>query len=452
MKNQIETVRIEDINPDGNGVARLQNGSVVFVPLTAPGDLCEIKIIKELSSYSIGRVEKIIEPSQVRINVSCPVYNRCGSCNFLHLSMQYENEKKREIVRNALMRIGKINAEVKETVCPVTDRYRNKVVYPIREADKEHVFGYYARHSHSLIPHDTCNLQQEIFDKIAMFHVKQLQKYHIPAWDEKTQTGIVKHLAMRRSQCGKILVTIVASKRFQKEKEIALELIQEFKEIVGVSININAEPGNVIFGDKTFNLAGEAVIHDTLCDIEFEISPCSFYQVNAKCAELLYSTARSVLELDGTETILDLFCGIGTIGISVSELNNKLFGIEIVSDAVRNANINASLAGRDSANTRFVCCDADIGFHECAKAFGKPDVVIVDPPRKGLSNEVLASISANMPEKLLYISCDPATLASNAAFLVKHDYEIATVIPFNMFPRTGHVETLILFKNKQFKS
>jgi len=444
MKNEIVTLQITDINPDGNGVSRTAAGLVVFTPLTAPGDTARVRIIKETKSYAIGKMEELLTPSSDRIDPDCSTYKRCGGCVYRHLSFDAENKLKKQTVENAMKRIGHLDCKVEDTVCFEMERYRNKVAYPLSGG----TFGYYARHTHAIVEHETCPLQDDLFTKIALFHVKQSEKHHIPMWNEKSGAGILRHLLMRKNRKGEYMVCFVASKRFDKAVLLATELMQAFPEIIGISLNINPTSGNVILGNETICLAGESVLHDELCGKMFEISPTAFYQVNADCAEAMYQKAAELAELPDGGVLLDLYCGAGTIGLSMIKDNQKLCGVEIIPDAIKNAWKNAENNGRNQENTLFVCGDASIGVEHCRKTFGEPDVIVVDPPRKGLSKEVIDTLLDVAPERIVYISCNPATLAGNCADLCKELYAIDQVIPYNMFPRTGHVESVVLLKRR----
>ena len=450
-KNQIERITVTDINPDGNGVGRTEDGKVVFIPLAAPGDTVDVKIIKETSDYLIGRLETLVFPSPCRIEPDCPVYARCGSCSFLHLSESFENQKKRELVQSAFSRIGKLQVEVEETRSFSMSRYRNKVVYPLAEQNGVPVFGYYARHSHSLIPHEDCPLQDPRFSEIGARFCEEVRKLHIPVWNESAKAGVLRYLSLRKNRAGMFSLLFVASRRFREERNLAERMMNAFPFIQGVSININKAPDNVILGEETISLLGIPVLEDILCGKRFLISPASFYQINADCAEALYRTASDLLALKSGDVVMDLYCGSGTIGLSVIQPGQKLIGVEIVPDSVRDAEINARMNGRTESDTVMFLGDASAGFSLCEAKFGKPDAIVVDPPRKGLSDDVIMQILQSGCEKVVYISCNPVSLAKDCARLCDRTYLIQKVIPFNMFPRTGHVETVVCLSNKNAK-
>lgn len=453
-KNNLFSVEITGINPDGNGVGRLDDGMVVFVPLTAPGDRISVRVIKETKTYVIGRLEELLQPSPERRDPGCPVYQRCGGCVFRHLRPEAARRIQQELVVNAFRRIGHLEVPAEPTVFVNEERYRNKVVYPLCEPEPGRpAFGYFARHSHAVVEHTDCPLQDPIFAKIAMFHVKQIAALHIPVWNEKRGTGILRHLMMRKNRVGEVSVCMVATKPFPQAEAMAQVLLREFPAVVGVSLNLNAAAGNTILGRETRCLAGEATLQDQLCGKDFSISPTAFYQVNVACAEAIYHKAAELAALPENGVLLDLYCGAGTVGLTMVGDGQKLFGVELVPEAVENARENALRNGRTTENTQFVCGDASLGVRRCTELFGKPDVIVVDPPRKGLSPEVIETLLRAAPERIVYISCNPATLAANCAALCDPQagvkYRVAAAIPYDMFPATGHVETVALLERER---
>lgn len=450
-KNKLFSVEITGMNPDGNGIGRLEDGMVVFVPLTAPGDLAQVRVIKETKTYAVGRLEELLRPSPDRRDPGCPVYRRCGGCVFRHLRRETEHEIQRELVANAFRRIGHLDVRVAPTVSVNEERYRNKVVYPLCEPEPGRVaFGYFARHSHAVVEHTDCPLQDGIFTSISMFHVKQIAALHVPVWNEKRGSGVLRHLMMRRNRSGEVSVCMVAAKPFPQAEAMAQALLREFPEVIGVSLNLNPGAGNTILGRETRCLAGEPTLTDHLCGKQFSLSPTAFYQVNAPCAEAIYRKAAELAALPENGVLLDLYCGAGTVGLTMVGGGQKLFGVELVPEAVENARENALRNGRTPESTQFVCGDASLGVQRCVETFGEPDVIVVDPPRKGLSPEVISTLRKAAPERIVYISCNPATLAANCASLCDPQngaqYRVTAAIPFDMFPGTGHVETVALLE------
>lgn len=446
MKERLTRLRITSVTPEGYGVGREEDGKVVFVPDTAPGDVVTAGIIKELKNSSVARAEEIIAPSPMRVIPDCRVCRKCGGCVFRHISYESETQIKRGFVRDAFARIGGMDIEVGETRRGNELCYRNKVQYPFaRGEDGKCVFGYYARRSHRVVPHEFCLLQDNSFYEVAQYCAVRADERGLPAYDEQTGKGVLRHLVMRRSREGKMLACLVVNGGgANAARPVAEDIFDRFPFVVGVHINVNARRDNVIFGEETFRAAGEEALYDTLCGKRFALSPRSFYQVNAEMAERLYSHAAKLAAGAAPRVILDLYCGVGTVGLCTAGANDKLCGVEIIPEAVEDARANAKLNGRNEENTLFVCGDAACGVRECRKRFGSPDVIIVDPPRKGLDAAVIETIVSAAPEKVVYISCDPATLARDCRIFTEKGYKTDKATPFDLFPRTGHVESVVL--------
>ncbi len=444
MKNDIIQIEITDITPEGFGVGRI-DGKVVFVADTAVGDKIQAKILKETKSHSFGKLQEILTPSPYRTESACPVSAKCGGCCFLHMSYEAELKLKQNFVKQAFARIGGMDIKVNETRFGSSESYRNKVQYPFGRGDGQKcIFGYYARNSHRIVQHDSCVLQDSVFTEIASFVSKTAEKLFIKAYDEESSKGILRHIVMRKNRKGEISVCFVVFEKHKKLSILAEELKNAFPKIVGIHINLNKRKDNVIFGDETFCILGEETLKDTLCGKVFEISPRAFYQVNAEMAEMLYNHAKSLIHAENkSKVVLDLYCGAGTIGLCVASESDKLCGVEIIPDAVENAKKNALLNGRSSDDTLFVCGDASVGVEECKKTFGNPDVIIVDPPRKGLEKSVIETVVKSQVKQVVYISCDPATLARDCAMFAQFGYVATEATPFDLFPRTGHVETIV---------
>ncbi|MBO4500889.1 MAG: 23S rRNA (uracil(1939)-C(5))-methyltransferase RlmD [Clostridia bacterium] len=445
MRERPIEISITGVTPEGMGVGRGEDGKVVFVPDTAPGDRVRAGIIKELKNSSVARLEEIITPSPLRVIPDCRVCRKCGGCVFRHISYEAEAEIKRGFVREAFARIGGMDIEVGEVRRGSELYYRNKVQYPFARGENGNcVFGYYARRSHRVIPHKECLLQDKSFYDVAAFCAAGADEAGIKAYDEQTREGTLRHIVMRRSRAGEMLVCLVVNGSADAVLPLAEKIYNAFRFVTGVHINKNSRRDNVIFGEETFRAAGEEYLTDVLCGKKFALSPRSFYQVNAEMAERLYSHAAKLASGAGGRVILDLYCGVGTVGLCVAEKNDKLCGVEIIPEAVEDARLNAKLNGRSESGTHFVCGDAASGVKECEKRFGRPDVIIVDPPRKGLEREVIETVVSASPEKIIYISCDPATLARDCAIFAPLGYTANKAAPFDLFPRTGHVETVVL--------
>ncbi|MBQ3231173.1 MAG: 23S rRNA (uracil(1939)-C(5))-methyltransferase RlmD [Clostridia bacterium] len=450
MKNDIIQLEITDITPEGFGVGR-SGGKVVFVPDTAIGDFIEAKILKELKNHSFAKAESIITPSADRVASDCEVSAKCGGCVFRHISYNAEQKLKKSFVSGALSRIGGLEIPVGETVFGFEHEYRNKVQYPFApDANGKCIFGYYARRSHRIVEHKKCPLQDKIFTDIAAFCAETANRLGIKAYDEAGGKGILRHLVMRKNRRGELLLCLVVAENTKTLEKLASAVKERFFEVIGIHININKRRDNVIFGEKTFCLFGKETLTDTLCGKSFELSPRAFYQVNAEMAEKLYNKAASYIpKKEEGSVILDLYCGAGTIGLCVAGGNDKLCGVEIIEDAVVNARKNAKLNQRSKENTLFVCGDASVGVKKCRERFGNPEIIIVDPPRKGLDIEVINTVVSASPERVIYISCDPATLARDCAELEKRGYKAQEATPFDLFPRTGHVESVVCLSREK---
>ena len=447
MKNQVITIDITDLTPEGFGVGR-HEGKVVFVSDSAVGDKLEVLILKELKNRSFAKPLNIITPSPDRIQSDCSVSKKCGGCAFRHISYESELKLKKNLVEQAFARIGGMKIKVNDTVFDSPESYRNKVQYPFApNKNGGCTFGYYARHSHRIVEHDACPLQEGIFTEIARFVCQCADKFLIPAYNEETKKGVLRHIVLRKNREGDISVCLVVNKKSPFLLQLCEDIPKNFPRVKGVHVNLNKRPDNVIFGEETFPVVGEETLRDTLCGKTFELSPRSFYQVNAVMAEKLYLHGKSLIskrKKDGI--ILDLYCGVGTIGLSLAEEGDKLCGVEIIDAAVRNAKVNSKLNGRTTENTLFVCGDASLGVEKCREKFGNPETIIVDPPRKGLDREVIETVVSAKPKNILYISCDPATLARDCGIFAEKGYFTSEATPFDLFPRTGHVETVVLLE------
>ena len=426
-KNDKAEVTVESMTNLGYGVARI-GGVVTFVGGAADGDRAEIKIIKAAQGYNAARVERLIEPSAHRCDPGCPAYPRCGGCSFRHVTYEHEKELKRGFVE-AAMKKNHVDIGVSDVVSDGNiSGWRNKVEYPVGGG----YFGCYARHSHDVVrlPDSGCRIQDKAFDRITA---------HLSG----AAAGIkgLRHIYLRRAVgTGEIMLCFVTEENAVIGRNVIDGVTREFPEIVSVVRNFNGSDGNVILGERTVTLWGKSTIRDVLCGLSFDMSPESFYQVNHGMAEMMYRRAAELLDLSPGSRLIDLFCGIGTIGLSVASMSKdiRLTGVEINGAAVINAGANARLNGIEA---EFILGDAN--------AVGEisADAVVVDPPRKGIGPELVGRLCEKGPEKLLYISCNPETLARDLAGLGKA-YRWENAEPFDLFPRTGHVETVVLLSRK----
>ena len=443
-----EKIKINDINSDGVGVGKRENGKTIFVKGAVVGDTVTAAVIKETKSYDVAITEEIIEPSPWRVECDCPSFPRCGGCVYRGISYEKELELKYNTVQNALRRIGKSNVEIEPITYDSEYEYRNKVQYPIGVSKNgELIFGYFANHTHEVVPHTSCKLQSDLFAETAEAFLRKAQAIGLTAYDEKSGKGVLRHLVMRRTHDGNMSLMVVVNAKKLDNWEILLEAVKKYG-VTSFSVNSNMKNTNVIMGEKAEILWGDDAVFDRINGKKFKISPMSFYQVNRKMTEKLYSKVKEYAKIENGETVLDLYCGIGTIGICTAENENALVGVEVVPDAVKNAEYNAYLNGRSEENTTFVCGDASVGVNTVLERFGKCDVVIVDPPRKGLSIEVINETLRADPKRIVYVSCNPATLARDVEIYEKNGYKCTQAAPFDLFPRTGHVETVVLLQRE----
>ena len=456
-KNDISNIAITDINNLGCGVGRI-NGVVTFVSGACTGDELTVKLIKVTSDYNVGKIEKILKPSLYRIDPGCIAAKRCGGCVYRYVTYDHELDLKRRRVEASMKKAG-LDISVTDVLhSGVLDGYRNKAQYPVgtasygkgKDARVETAIGFYAEKSHEIIPcvteEGSCGLQPEIFGKIADFVRVYMNEKKITAYDELTGKGTVRHLYLRRSEtAGEVMVCLVVNEKTDKMLSLSDALVSEFPEIVSVYENLNPKNTNVVLGKEYHLIYGKEKLTDKLCGRTFEISPQSFWQVNRQAAELLYKKAAELAKIKPGERVLDLFCGIGTVGMSVCNSDVKLYGIEIVPEAVENARRNAELNGFN--NAEFICCDASDprSFENELRRIAADglDCVILDPPRKGCTSELLSLIAELAPTRIVYISCNPDTLARDIA-LLDGKYTCDSVTPVDMFPRTGHCEAVCL--------
>ena len=429
QKNQYLEVDITDVNNLGNGIAKDESGIVIFIPNTVTGDRCRIKIIKVASDYAVARLEEILIPSSDRKETDCPVSASCGGCVYRFLNRQYELRLKENYVRAAMKKCG-IDAEVLPVLTTGEESgYRNKVQYPV---SPDFRLGYYARHSHNVVPTEKCLLDSEAFRPILNEISGYLSAKHLSE---------IRHVCLRHAKAtGEIMVVLVSSKdRLPGLPGFASELMEKFPSVVSFYLNHNPEDTNVILGKNSKLIAGKETITDILCGLSVRISPHSFYQVNHDAAELLYGEAIRRAKESSSSSIADLYCGTGTIGLILAAAmpDVNLTGVEIVPDAVRDAKENAVRNG--ITNAEFICADAaetDLSAFDC---------IIVDPPRKGCSEKLLQNILSSLPQRVVYVSCDPDTLARDASALIHGGYRMGAVQPVDMFPGTGSIENVTVF-------
>ncbi len=448
-KNDVLTTEILDITNLGFGVARC-TGEVIFVSDAVKGDVVRIKIIKVSSSYSVGRVEEYLHLSPLRQEGRCD-NEKCKSCAYKLIGYENEKKLKEDMVRQIFKKAGLPNVEVLPLVgSPSLTQYRNKAQYPVSVTkDGEYLIGFYAPKSHRVTEAADCALAPEIFGEINEVLRSFFKKHSISVYDEECTEGLLRHIYLRKGEIsGEVLLTLVVNgNTLPYSEELVNELTEKFPEIVGILINVNRENTNVILGERFVTLYGKDYITDTLAGVKLKITAPSFYQVNHDAAELLYAKAKELAALTGDELILDLYCGAGSIGLSMANECREVIGIEIVESAVECAKFNAKENGIKNASFyKGDASETERLLENAEKQRGEPispDVVILDPPRGGTTPELIGFISDRNPERIVYISCNPATLARDMRCFEEYGYFGKEVTPFDLFPATGHVESLV---------
>lgn len=446
LRNTVFSAVFTDISGEGFGVCRAPDGRTLFAAGALPGEEATVKIIKEYKSYLIGRVEQLTKPSPHRAESDCAAYPRCGGCSFRHVDYQTELEYKRAFVKQTFLRNAGMDMEVQLPLSGDQYAYRNKLLLPVTEKDGALYCGFYARHSHTVIPCDNCRLHTEDFGAICKSLLELLKGQ--TAYNEETGNGLIRHLYLRRTRQGEFGVCLIINGNTVKGIDsMAESLMAQYPQIKSFYLNINTTRGNTVTGDTWRLIKGAATLTDTICGKHFTLSPASFFQVNASMTDVLYTEAARLADIQPGDTVFDMYCGAGTVGLCLCPADAYLCGVEIVPQAVENAKLNAALNGRSAENTRFICGDAAEGFAACKAAFGRtPNVVLVDPPRAGLAPTLIDDIAAEAPEKVVYISCNPATLARDAARFAAHGYKTDKAVLVDMFPRTTHVESVVLLE------
>ena len=442
------TVQIEGDNAQGDGVARI-GGEVVFVPGTAQGDSCLVRIVNTRSRYAWGELVRVLKPSPQRTDPECPVYPACGGCALRHIDYEEELALKAQRVRDAFARIGWIQVELEGiTGAPQIRRYRNKALYPVRRAGGENVAGFYRRASHDVVPCLECELESEISLRVLHTVLDYMHRYNVRAYDEKSAGGVVRHVFVRSARDGSAIACIVAAKPHLPMQQHLVEMLRAAApQLRGILLNVNTRRDNVVMPGPSSVLWGKGYIEETLLGKTFRLSADSFFQINPAQTENLYTYAGELL---GTcQELLELYCGVGSIGICLSSYANRVTGVEIVPQAVEDAWENARRNGLE--NIRFFCADAAEAARRFCEQGERPDVVLVDPPRKGMDEACIAAIAQMAPERIVYISCNPATQARDCARLQGKGYRVRRLRAFDMFPRTAHVETVCLLSKLQSK-
>ncbi|MGD6900055.1 23S rRNA (uracil(1939)-C(5))-methyltransferase RlmD [Bacillus infantis] len=443
QKNDYIDVMFEDLTHDGAGVAKV-DGYPLFVPNALPGERAQVKVTKVNKGYGFGRLMEIYEESPHRVVAPCPIYKECGGCQLQHLSYQGQMLAKEKQVRDVLTRIGKLEDVKVHPVLGMSEpwRYRNKAQVPIGEHEGGLIGGFYQQRSHQIIDMKECLIQQEKNDEVVQAVKEICAKFGVRAYDEGRHKGELRHIMARHGLVtGEVMVVLITrTNELPNRKKITEEIAASIKGIKSIVHNVNPKKTNVIFGDVTRVIWGEEVIYDYIGDIKFAISARSFYQVNPEQTKVLYEKALEYADLSGEESVIDAYCGIGTISLFLAQKAKKVFGVEIVPEAIEDAKRNAALNG--ITNAEFAVGEAEIVIPDWYKEGNQADVLVVDPPRKGCDEALLQTILSMKPKKVVYVSCNPATLARDLRILEDGGYKTEEVQPVDMFPQTMHCEAV----------
>lgn len=446
-EGQLCRLVIDGYASDGAGVARL-DGMVVFVQGGIRGEACDVRLTHVGRSALWGRVEEVVNPSPARIFPRCLHYTKCGGCQFRHMNYAEELEAKRIRVEDALRRLGGAEIHVSAILgAEQVDRYRNKAQFPVAKGPR---IGFYRPRSHDVIDVDDCLLQGEAAARLRGAVKEWMAEYSIPAYNERTFTGLVRHVYVRTNRAGRSLCCLLVNGRgVPREAELVRALRRAEPNLAGIVLGVNEKHNNVILGDSYRTLWGEDFLSDTLCGLTFRLSVPSFYQVNPAQTEVLYGKALEFAGLTGAETVLDLYCGIGTISLVMARKAGMVWGAEVVPQAVDDAIANAQR--NHIENARFLCADAGEAARYLEGEGVRPDVVCVDPPRKGLAEDVVDTIADMGPQRVVYVSCDPGTLGRDVKRFAGRGYTLKKAVAVDMFPRTAHVETVVLLSKLNTK-
>ena len=447
-KNEQHPLRIEGYGSAGEGVARLE-GQAVFVKGALAGEVCQVQLLKVGKSAAWGRVTQVLTPVPGRQSPDCPRYPRCGGCQLRHMTYAEELRFKRQKVQDALQRIGGWTGRVEKIHgAEAPDRYRNKIQFPVADGPR---VGFFRARSHEVIDAEDCLLQPLAATRLREAFKLWMERYQVPAYDERVHGGLIRHFYVRVNRRGQSLCAVIANGTdLPHQEELVQALRRAEPDLAGVVLSVNQEKTNVILGKTHRCLWGRDYLEDTLCGLTFRLSVPSFYQVNREQAEVLYGRALAFAGLTGRETVLDLYCGIGTITLVMARQAKRAIGAEVIPAAVEDAKANA--ARNEVTNAEFLCADAAQAAQTLADRGLRPDVICVDPPRKGLAPAVIDAIVQMAPQRLVYVSCDPATLARDVKRMEEQGYVLQRAEAVDLFPRTAHVETVVLLSKGEVDS
>lgn len=451
MKNQIPVeknmdydLQITGMGHEGEGVGKFE-GFTIFVPGALLGETVRIKVVKVSKNYAYGKLLEVLKSSEYRSEPVCGIYKKCGGCQLQHLSYEGQLQFKTQKVKDVVDRIGKINDAVIHDTFGMEEpyRYRNKVQLPVGYVDNQVQIGFYAPRSHDIVPMESCNIQDLVADKVMKLTKEWIVTHKLEPYNEEKHSGLIRHIMIRRAfKTDEVMVVIVTKHRELPYKEELIDtLVKNVKGIKSIIQNINHKNTNVILGLENITLWGTDTISDYIGEFKFNISPLSFFQVNPVQTEVLYGKALEYAGLTGEETVFDAYCGTGTISLFLSKKAKVVYGVEIVPEAIENAKTNAKENG--VSNAEFIVGEAEKVIPQLIDSGIKADVVVVDPPRKGCEKSLLEAIAKMAPERIVYVSCDPSTLARDLGILQELGYKTIEIQPVDMFPQTAHVETVV---------
>ena len=442
QKNKEYQATITDYTAEGQGVAHIE-GCAVFIPNAIVGEVCLVRLEKIGKTWAAGKITQLLEKSPNRVNRECPVAKLCGGCDFWHMDYAEESRLKADRVRQALNRLGGESLECVPILdAPTCRDYRNKAQYPVASKKGKAYAGFFRAGTHQVVENQRCLILPQEADRVKELVIDYVNQYRVSVYDETTQKGLLRHIYVRRgAMSGQILVCLVVN---GKKLPHIPELLERLKTVPGFTtlvLAVNTRPGNAILGDEFITLYGPGYIEDTLCGLQFRLSPRSFYQVNHHQAQRLYEAAIAQAEITKDDLVLDLYCGVGTITLAMAKAAGKVIGVEVVEQAVQDARENALRNGIE--NAEFFCGDAGKAALELEKQGIRPDVIVVDPPRKGLNSDTIEALDKMDPRRIVYVSCDPATLARDVALLKERGFGLKNAQAADLFPRCAHVESIV---------
>ena len=442
VKNQIYEAEIVDYTAEGQGVARVE-GCAVFVPNAIVGERCTVRIEKVGKTWAAGKIAELLEKSPHRVNRECPVAKLCGGCDFWHMDYEEETRLKADRVRQALNRIGGEHLEsLPILAAPTVYGYRNKAQYPTACKKNKAYAGFFRAGTHQVVENDRCLILPRETDQVKDLVMDYVNQQRVPVYDETTGKGLLRHIYVRRGTVsGQVLVCLVLNGRKLPRAEALIERLKAVKGFATLVLSVNTKAGNAVLGNEFITLYGPGYIEDTLCGLNFRLSPRSFYQVNHDQAQRLYEAAISQAEITKEDTVFDLYCGVGTITLAMARHAGRVIGVEVIPQAVEDAKDNAKRNGIQ--NAEFFCGDAGEAALALEAKGIRADVAVVDPPRKGLNADTIEALSRMAPRRIVYVSCDPATLARDVALLKERGYTLKNASAADLFPRCAHVETVV---------